>query len=71
MPTLTIEVTATQAQRIAAAYGELLTSPGEPIIPATMAQVRQALIEELKRVVSNYEHQQAVKQIVATSIDFV
>lgn len=69
MPTLTIEVTTAQAQRIAAAYGEIFTPPGKPLASATMAQVRSAIIEELKRVVRNYEHQQGIKAIVVSDLE--
>jgi hypothetical protein len=69
MPSITINVTTEQAQRIAAAYGELFTPPGEPPASATIAQIRGALVAELRRVVQNYEHRQAIAAVVVPPLD--
>lgn len=60
MPTLSITVTAEQAARIAEAYGANYIPPRD----ATMAEVKTALIEELKRVVRNHERDKAHRAAV-------
>ena len=51
MPITTITTTLDHAQRIAAAYGDKLNLPGA----ATEAQIKAALIDEIKSVVRGYE----------------
>lgn len=59
MPSLTITVTTEQAQRVADAYGDKLGLNG----PATMADVKSALIAEMKTVVRNYELGRAYRAV--------
>jgi hypothetical protein len=51
MPSLTITVTAEQAQRVGSAYADKLGVPA----PATMGDVKAALIAEIRSVVRAYE----------------
>jgi hypothetical protein len=51
MAVLSIDIT-TDTVRIQAAYGALLNLPG----PATAAQVKAAVIDQMKAVVRNYEY---------------
>lgn len=61
MPSLTITLTAEQAQRVSLAYGNKLYLAN----PATIAEVKGALVDELKSVVRAYETEQAHKAVVA------
>jgi hypothetical protein len=66
MPTLSITYTAAEGNRIAAAYGDKL----DLAQPATQAQVKAALVAEVKSVVRGYEAQQAhAAVVVATDIE--
>lgn len=71
MPTLTITTNAVQAQRIAAAFGELhnLLDVNGIRRDATATEVKAELIKYLKATVLNYETAQARKAIVATPME--
>ena len=62
MPTLSITVNAEQAARAADAYGELMyhVVAGRPEGPATLAEIRQYLVSQMKQVVRDYEVRQAL-----------
>ena len=64
MPTLTINFTADQASRIAAAYGDKIVHGGAPL---TMAQFKAHLIAEMKSTVLSYETRQAHRAAVAAA----
>lgn len=58
MPTLSITTTTQQAQRVVAAYTDKLG------FPATEADVKAALIDEIKSVVRAYEAKVAYASVV-------
>lgn len=60
MATLTITTTAPQDARIVAAYGRRLSLPGN----ASAAQVKAAVIEQIKQVVRDYEANQAIQSAI-------
>lgn len=64
MPSLTITTTVDNAQRLAAAVGYWLNLGRS----ATEAEVKQAMINEMKRLTRKYETLQAVEAIVVTDI---
>lgn len=57
MPTLTIDITAPHAARLATAMGNKLGLPGD----ANMADAKADVIQYLKGIVRSYETQQAAK----------
>ena len=64
MPTLTINTTAAQAQRVSVAYGRLLnlrTPDKSAQRDATGAEIKAAIIGEIKSVVLNYERDIAMQ----------
>lgn len=63
MPTITIDLTVAQAQRVAAAY-ELGGSPAE-----MLAKITEILKKELARTVRRYEHDQAIRAVVVPPLD--
>lgn len=66
MATVTITTTAAQDARLAPAFGDYLglTQPGTNTLQnATVAQVKQALIDFMTNVVLNYERKEAHKQV--------
>lgn len=68
MATLTITTTAQDAARVAAAFGPWVGN--QPGTPATPAQIKQAVIEWIKRIVQQQEQQVAIEAIVpSTPID--
>jgi len=60
MPSLTITTTAEQASRLASAYGAKLGLGRD----ATQAEVKAALIAEMKSVVRSYEAERAHRSVV-------
>ena len=65
MPTITIDVTAQQANRISAAFGKawnLKDGAGEPRT-ATLAELRKFLIDQLAGVVYGIEHKETVEAV--------
>lgn len=65
MPTLSIDFTAPQAQRMATAIGGVLRLARD----ATPAEVKQYWVDEMKRLVKNVEYENATRQITSASLD--
>lgn len=65
MPTLSIDFTAPQAQRMATAIGGVLRLGRD----ATPAEVKQYWVDEMKRLVKNVEYENATRQITGASLD--
>ena len=65
MPTITIDLTAQQAQRVSDAFEFAMGTP------PTMADVRQHLVRELKAFVLNQEKRKAEEQIVIPDLGVV
>ena len=65
MPTLTINTTTTQATRIAVAYGSKLGLNRN----ATAAEIKQAVISEIRQVVRSYEHRIQAEAITVDTLD--
>ena len=61
MATLTITIPTASALRIAEAVGYFKTERGETPTPATMADVKAFVIQNLKDAVISYEREEAVK----------
>jgi hypothetical protein len=65
MPTLSIDFTVPQAQRMATAVGGVMRLGRD----ATPAEVKQYWVDEMKRLVKNVEYESAARQITSTSLD--
>ena len=65
MPTITINLTAQQAQRLQDAITEMANLPS----PATMVDVQLLIKSHLKLIVENSELRVATKQLLATPFD--
>jgi len=60
MPSITLTFTTDHATRIAAAYGKKLSLEG----PATVADVKAALVAEIRSVVRGVEAEEAHRAVV-------
>ena len=75
MPTLTIDFTAPQAARIAAAYGKELglvddTDPENPVPrDANMAEVKHKVIQQIKGVVFRQERAALVAAVAVDELE--
>ena len=65
MPILSINLTATQAQRMATALGAVMGLGRD----ATPEEARQYWISEMRRLVKDVEHRVAAEQIPISSFD--
>lgn len=65
MPTLSIDFTPPQAQRMATAIGGVLRLGRD----ATLVEIRQYWVDEMKRLVKNVEFETSTRQITHTPLD--
>jgi hypothetical protein len=65
MPTLSIDFTVPQAQRMATAIGGVMRLGRD----ATPAEVKQYWVDEMKRLVKNVEFEASARQITNTPLD--
>ena len=72
MPTLTIRTTAAQAQRVSIAYGRLLnlrTPDKAAERNANAAEIKAAIINQIRQVVINHEQGIAIQNAIDTVSD--